>query len=283
MEERQDDDFSRSNSQTTEVHTDTELKSPSDGFQDKESPKVPEAAFEPSFPKVEAAFEPSFSKADAHFEPAFPKAEAAFEPSFPKTETAFEPNFPKSESAFESRFPKTETTFTKLPDASFEPTFSKLSSLDSAFEQSFDAEFEDNFEFKSNLRDTPDHEIPPAEPVIEKPKFTEKELKILRLELENAEYLQLKSLLQAKINSEQFEIVKLRSHVALKNKQESFQNKENKENLTPEDLELKQRLIKENAILEQKRLNLINQIFQERVACIQLKIELAMKEILSKS
>ncbi|XP_063832257.1 ralA-binding protein 1 isoform X2 [Ostrinia nubilalis] len=161
----------------------------------------------------------------------------------------------------------------------------------------FEAEFEDNFDFtkfdeKSTPTQTdsaftvplPDVKEKEETEVKEKPKFTEKELRVLRLELENAEYLQLKSLLQAKINSEQFEIVKLRSHVALKNKQESqHSNKENKENNMPEELELKQRLMKENALLEQKRLNLINQIFQERVACIQLKIELAMKEILSKS
>ncbi|XP_047510871.1 ralA-binding protein 1 isoform X2 [Pieris napi] len=133
----------------------------------------------------------------------------------------------------------------------------------------FPVEFEDNFEFKEK-----ENEIE-----VEKPKLTEKELKVLRLQLENAEYLQLKSILQAKINSEQFEIVKLRSHVALKNKQEGQKEKE----IGQEDIELKQRLLKDNAMLEQKRLTLVNQIFQERVACIQLKIELAMKEIMSKS
>ncbi|KAM3956472.1 ral interacting protein [Aphomia sociella] len=145
----------------------------------------------------------------------------------------------------------------------------------------FDAEFEDNFDFKVE-NEIPKEDPQPSEPVNDKPKLTEKEVKLLRLQLENAEYLQLKSLLQAKINSEQFEIVKLRSQekVALKNKQDV---KENKENHTPEDQELRQRLIKENALLEQKRLSLINQIFQERVACVQLKIELAMKEVLSKS
>lgn len=149
----------------------------------------------------------------------------------------------------------------------------------------FPVEFEDNFDFKpAETKDETDN----VEKLTEKPKFTEKELKVLRLQLENAEYLQLKSLLQAKINSEQFEIVKLRSHIALKNKQEGNtqckENKENKENFTPEEQELlKQKLMKENAMLEQKRLNLVNQIFQERVACIQLKIELAMKEIMSKS
>ncbi|KAJ2954837.1 hypothetical protein O0L34_g3151 [Tuta absoluta] len=150
----------------------------------------------------------------------------------------------------------------------------------------FEAEFEDNFEFKpqEKVETPPQAEREPSDEPTEKPEFTEKELKVLRLQLENAEYLQLKSLLQAKINSEQFEIVKLRSHVALKNKQENnvLNNKETKE-FTPEEVELKQRLLKENAVLEQKRLNLINQIFQERVACTQLKIELAMKEILSKS
>lgn len=151
-------------------------------------------------------------------------------------------------------------------------------------EPAFEAEFEDNFEIKSEIKETPTESVTPEEPSQEKSILTEKELKVLRLELENAEYLQLKSLLQAKINSEQFEIVKLRSHVALKNKQEgSVQNNKESKDYTPEEQELRQRLMKENAILEQKRLTLINQIFQERVACVQLKIELAMKEILSKS
>ncbi|CAK1593795.1 unnamed protein product [Parnassius mnemosyne] len=154
----------------------------------------------------------------------------------------------------------------------------------------FPVEFEDNFSFQpANVKGTQEQDTPPFDQPLEqpkeKPKLTEKELKVLRLELENAEYLQLKSILQAKINSEQFEIVKLRSHVALKNKQEgnTQTNKESKEIYTPEEQDLRQRLMKENAMLEQKRLSLINQIFQERVACVQLKIELAMKEILSKS
>lgn len=156
------------------------------------------------------------------------------------------------------------------------------------FDPTFDAEFEDNFEFKLENEESPTEiEVPVAVETLnaEKPKLTEKELKVLRLELENAEYLQLKSLLQAKINSEQFEIVKLRSHVALKNKQEGNSEKgvkDAKDN-TAEEPDLRQRLMKENSTLEQKRLTLINQIFQERVACVQLKIELAMKEILSKS
>lgn len=227
------DGSSRRNSHNeTTTHTDAEIKTPPDAFQDrvllldKESPKQPEPPFEAEFKLPDPTFE------------------AEFEDNF-----EFKPN----KDSFEF---KTENDFEFQPEIS-------------------------TFEFKSE-KDTPEFEAPP-EPIIEKPKFTEKELKILRLELENAEYLQLKSLLQAKINSEQFEIVKLRSHVALKNKQEGLLNKENKEALSPEDQDLKQRLIKENAMLEQKRLNLINQIFQERVACIQLKIELAMKEILSKS
>lgn len=189
------------------------------------------------------------------------------------TDPTFDAEFDASEAVFEAEF---EDNFEFKPD--FKP--------DKNFEFKTDKDFEfkvepNHFEFKQD-KESPEFEAPP-EPVIEKPKFTEKELKILRLELENAEYLQLKSLLQAKINSEQFEIVKLRSHVALKNKQEGLHNKENKEVLTPEDQELKLKLLKENSLLEQNRLNLINQIFQERVACIQLKIELAMKEILTKS
>lgn len=138
-----------------------------------------------------------------------------------------------------------------------------------------DDAFEDNFDFNSKS------DIPPAEPS-PKAKLSDKEIKLLRLQLENAEYLQLKSLLQAKINSEQFEIVKLRSHVALRNKQEGNlqTNKENKKIDPAEEQELKQKLLKENNVLVQKIHNLNNQIFQEKVACIQLKVDLAMKEIL---
>lgn len=201
-----------------------------------------------------------------------PKPHPPFEDEFKLPDPPFEAEFKLPDPPFEAKFKLSDPTF----ETEFEDNFEFMPNKDS-----FEFKTEKDFEFKSD-KESPDFEAPP-EPIIEKPKFTEKELKILRLELENAEYLQLKSLLQAKINSEQFEIVKLRSHVALKNKQEGLLNKENKEALSPEDQDLKQRLVNENAMLEQKRLNLINQIFQERVACIQLKIELAMKEILSKS
>ncbi|KAL0819133.1 hypothetical protein ABMA28_008392 [Loxostege sticticalis] len=196
------------------------------------------------------------------------------DPKTPLTNDAFQNESPKQDPTFEAEF-EDNFDFTKFEDKS--PT-----QTDAAFTVLPDVKTHTDAAFTvlPEVKETKEETIE----VIEKPKFTEKELRVLRLELENAEYLQLKSLLQAKINSEQFEIVKLRSHVALKNKQEGLvNNKDNKENHTPEELELKQRLMKENALLEQKRLNLINQIFQERVACIQLKIELAMKEILSKS
>ncbi|VVC95119.1 ralA-binding protein 1-like [Leptidea sinapis] len=160
-----------------------------------------------------------------------------------------------------------------VKEPSNDPTFPVDFESQKPQEAVFPVEFEDTFAFEAKETEPESQE---------KPKLSEKELKVLRLQLENAEYLQLKSLLQAKINSEQFEIVKLRSHVALKNKQDNLQNKE-KDNSSQEDQELKQKLMKENAMLEQKRLNLINQIFQERVACVQLKIELAMNEIMSKS
>ncbi|KAL0868613.1 hypothetical protein ABMA27_008073 [Loxostege sticticalis] len=196
------------------------------------------------------------------------------DPKTPLTNDAFQNESPKQDPTFEAEF-EDNFDFTKFEDKSPTQTNAAFTVLPDVKTHT-DAAFTVLPEVKETKEETIE--------VIEKPKFTEKELRVLRLELENAEYLQLKSLLQAKINSEQFEIVKLRSHVALKNKQEGLvNNKDNKENHTPEELELKQRLMKENALLEQKRLNLINQIFQERVACIQLKIELAMKEILSKS
>lgn len=137
-----------------------------------------------------------------------------------------------------------------------------------------DDAFEDNFDFNTKTEAKVEAK--------QKPKLSEKEIKLLRLQLENAEYLQLKSLLQAKINSEQFEIVKLRSHLALKHKQEGnlAVSKENKDVQTQEEQEVKEKLTSENALMEAIIGNVSNKIFQERVACIQLKIELAMKEIL---
>ncbi|XP_077286341.1 ral interacting protein isoform X2 [Arctopsyche grandis] len=121
----------------------------------------------------------------------------------------------------------------------------------------------------------------------EKPTLSEEELQLMRSQLEHAEYLQLKSILQAKINSERFEIVKLRSHMAIKNKQENnviqMQNAKdvaNVQNYTDSEIEERHRLLKENMLLEQKRLSLANQIFQERMSCVQLKIQIAMNEIL---
>lgn len=121
----------------------------------------------------------------------------------------------------------------------------------------------------------------------EKPKLSEEETELMRLQLEHAEYLQLKSILQAKINSERFEIVKLRSHMAIKHKQENniLQNNNVKDIPTNQiysenEKEERLRLIKENIVLGEKRLSLINQIFQEKMACIQLKIQIAMNEIL---
>lgn len=120
----------------------------------------------------------------------------------------------------------------------------------------------------------------------EKPKLSEEETELMRVQLEHAEYLQLKSILQAKINSERFEIVKLRSHMAIKNKQENNISQNNAKEIlnnqvyTENEKEERLRLIKENILLGEKRLSLINQIFQEKMSCIQLKIQIAMNEIL---
>ncbi|XP_063379894.1 ralA-binding protein 1 isoform X1 [Cydia fagiglandana] len=240
-----------------------------------------EAPAEPA-PRTPSAHEacPDATDSPNAPDPTFPvEFEDNFDIKFqdPKEPHRIIPNKNEFEVKFEEKFDEKEPFRSNKTDFELKFEETKEPPRLAANKNDFDLKFEDS-------KQSPADETFP-EPEQDKPKLTEKELKVLRLELENAEYLQLKSLLQAKINSEQFEIVKLRSHVALKNKQEgNLQcNKENKENYTPEEQELRQRLIKENAMLEQKRLSLINQIFQERVACIQLKIELAMKEILSKS
>lgn len=117
---------------------------------------------------------------------------------------------------------------------------------------------------------------------VEKPSLSKEELQLMQLQLEHTEYLQLKSILQAKINSQKFDIVKLRSHMAIKSKQDSNLQKESDGLHSYTDLENEERyrLFKENALLEKKRLSLVGQIFQERIACIQLRIQLAMNEIM---
>ncbi|XP_041982775.1 ralA-binding protein 1 isoform X2 [Aricia agestis] len=249
----------------------------------KESPKLPE----PTFP---VEFEDNFEN-DAKFEVKFDKTEKfeakfdendKFEAKFDENEK-FDAKFDENEK-FDAKFDDESETFDAKFESKLEPFEAKFDAENEAFGVKFDDKVDFKFEDKSDFKFEDDLSEPKLEEIKDKPKFTEKELKVLRLQLENAEYLQLKSLLQAKINSEQFEIVKLRSYLALKNKQEGAQNsKEYKEMNPQEEQELKQRLMKENAMLEQKRLNLINQIFQERVACIHLKVELAMKEILSTS
>lgn len=151
--------------------------------------------------------------------------------------------------------------------------------------------FEDNFDdpeegTEPDAVDSEPPPPPPPPPKAERPTLSEEELGLMRLQLERAEYSQLKSLLQAKIDSERFEIVKLRSHVAIKSKQEGgggqseTREAEESPSRAEAELEERRRLVVENRLLERKRLSLADRIFQERMACVQLKIQLAMNEIL---
>jgi RalA-binding protein 1 len=100
---------------------------------------------------------------------------------------------------------------------------------------------------------------------------------LIRLQIENQELLNWKTQLQSRINQERSEIVRLKK--LLNN---NTTNTENVTLLTDEEEQDYERLIahylKENALLEQKRIMLSKEIFQERKALIDMEVEFEMKQ-----
>lgn len=100
---------------------------------------------------------------------------------------------------------------------------------------------------------------------------------LVRLQIENQELLNWKTQLQTRINQERSEIVRLKR--LLNN---NTTNNEGVALLTHEEELDYERLIahylKENALLEQKRIMLSKEIFQERKALIEMAVELEMKQ-----
>lgn len=100
---------------------------------------------------------------------------------------------------------------------------------------------------------------------------------LIRLQLENQELMNWKQQLQARINAERAECVRLKGLLA--NKPSS--NHDNQPSLTNDDSEydrLVEHYMKENSLLEQKRTLLANEIVNENLAVIQLQVELEMKK-----
>jgi RalA-binding protein 1 len=102
---------------------------------------------------------------------------------------------------------------------------------------------------------------------------------LIRLQLENQELMNWKQHLQLKINSERAECVRLKK---IWDAQVQSQTSDDQTNLTPDDPEydrLVEHYLKENALLEQKRLLLSKEIVDENLSLIQLQVELAMKHL----
>jgi len=100
---------------------------------------------------------------------------------------------------------------------------------------------------------------------------------LIKLQLENQELLNWKQQLQAKINAERAECVRLKK-IAMPESVPSVPP------VLPSDDPEYERLVdhyaKENALLEQKRVLLAKEIFDENVSLIQLQVELAMKQLI---
>jgi len=90
-----------------------------------------------------------------------------------------------------------------------------------------------------------------------------------------------KQQLQSRISAERAECVKLKR--LLENQPQVANNIENHTSLTADDPEfdrIVEHYMKENALLEQKRILLGKEIVEENLALIQLQVDLAMKQII---
>lgn len=99
-------------------------------------------------------------------------------------------------------------------------------------------------------------------------------LNLIRLQLENQELMNWKQQLQAKINAERAECVRLKRMAAPS-------EAEAPPTLNPDDTEyerLVDHYMKENALLEQKRILLAKEVLDENISLIQLQVDLALTQ-----
>uniref|UniRef100_A0A1B0GEC5 Rho-GAP domain-containing protein n=1 Tax=Glossina morsitans morsitans TaxID=37546 RepID=A0A1B0GEC5_GLOMM len=105
--------------------------------------------------------------------------------------------------------------------------------------------------------------------------------KLIRLQLENQEFLTWKGQLQARISAERAEILRLKQmlqQATAKNLKLKLDNNSNEE-LAIEDYEcIVEQYIKENTVLEHKKQMLSKEIFEEKKQCIALQVEIAMQQ-----
>lgn len=100
-------------------------------------------------------------------------------------------------------------------------------------------------------------------------------LNLIRLQFENQELINWKNQLQARINSERAECVILKRLVS-KNvpDPQPILNSDD-----PELEKLVEHFLKENALLEQKRVLLAKEVLEENISLIQLQVDVAMKQL----
>lgn len=98
---------------------------------------------------------------------------------------------------------------------------------------------------------------------------------LIRLQLENQELINWKQRLQARINQERAEWVALKRMLPTEASQEPQPTLNADE---PEIERLVEHYMKENALLEQKRLLLAKEILDENLSLIQLQVDLAMRQ-----
>lgn len=98
-------------------------------------------------------------------------------------------------------------------------------------------------------------------------------MNLIRLQLENQELINWKQQLQARINAERAECVRLKRLVAPVDDVLSSMNPEE-----PEYERIVDHYMKENLLLEKKRNLLSKEILEENISLIQLQVDLAMKQ-----
>lgn len=105
-------------------------------------------------------------------------------------------------------------------------------------------------------------------------------LNLIRLQLENQELISWKQQLQARINAERAEFVSLKRMVGTS----EVPIQEAPTTMNPDDPEFDRivdHYIKENTLLEQKRVLLAKEILDENISLIQLQVDLAMKQFVN--
>lgn len=102
-------------------------------------------------------------------------------------------------------------------------------------------------------------------------------LSLIRLQLENQELINWKQQLQARINAERAECLRIKRLLGPTESVEAISS------LTSDDPEYERivdQYMKENALLEQKRALLAKEILDENISLIQLQVDLAMKQFI---